>query len=171
MHERKRKVAEQNSCHQREKMRAAIDTYQHAKMDASSEKCLCNPPRSHDDNVKPALSLSLSLSLSSVCTLRLRRAQTWKLIEDFSCWPRHVRRFWSILWKKEERDYLESKLIIDALLCFVDRFLYAIRTHTGSWQWDLFLGFLKDAHLQRITCFAARSVISATLFFGKCKRT
>jgi hypothetical protein len=33
--------------------------------------------------------------------------------------------FWSILWKKEERVYLESKLIIDALLCFVDRFLEA----------------------------------------------
>ncbi len=49
--------------------------------------------------------------------------------------------FWSILWKKEERDYLESKLIIDALLCFVDRFLYAIRTHTGSGSEIFFSGF------------------------------
>jgi hypothetical protein len=40
--------------------------------------------------------------------------------------------FWSILRKKDERDYPESKIIIAALLCFVVRFLYAIRTHTGS---------------------------------------
>jgi hypothetical protein len=49
--------------------------------------------------------------------------------------------FWSILWKKDERDYLESKIIIDALLCFVDQFLYAIRTHTGSGSEIFFSGF------------------------------
>jgi hypothetical protein len=140
MHERKRKMAEHNSCHQREKMRAAMNTYQHARMDACSEKCLCNPPRSHDDDVKPALSLSLSLSLSLFCLYSEAppcadlRIDGRVFVSAAAC-PISVillLAFWSILWKNDERDYLESKLIIDALFCFVDRFLYAIRTHAGS---------------------------------------
>jgi len=87
-----------------------------------------------------ALSLSLSLSLSLFCLYSEAppcadlRIDGRVFVSAAAC-PISVillLAFWSILWKNDERDYLESKLIIDALFCFVDRFLYAIRTHAGS---------------------------------------